>query len=94
MPPAEGSSASAEDFAVVADEHRQVLAAPHGLSTPQREVLVLRSWGGLSEAAIDALPETIGIVLMTLCLETPTLRYWANDLAVSSWVCPCAFKRV
>jgi RNA polymerase sigma-70 factor (sigma-E family) len=58
VPPAEGWSASAEDVAVVADEHRRVLAALHGLSTRQREVLVLRYWGGLSEAEIAS---TLGV---------------------------------
>jgi RNA polymerase sigma-70 factor (sigma-E family) len=58
VPPAEGRSASAEDDAVVADEHRRVLAALHGLTARQREVLVLRYWGGLSEAEIAS---TLGV---------------------------------
>jgi RNA polymerase sigma-70 factor (sigma-E family) len=38
--------------AVLAEEHREVLAALGGLGRRQREVLVLRYWSGLSEAQI------------------------------------------
>lgn len=46
------------DRAVLADEHRAVLAALDALPRRQREVVVLRYWSGLSEAAIA---ETLGI---------------------------------
>ena len=41
-----------DDRAVLAEEHREVLAALDGLAPRQREVLVLRYWSGLSEAEI------------------------------------------
>jgi len=47
-----------DDLAVLADEHRRVLAALGGLSRQRREVVVLRYWAGLSEAEIAA---TLGI---------------------------------
>jgi RNA polymerase sigma-70 factor (sigma-E family) len=43
---------------LVAEEHREVLAAVRRLPRRQREVLVLRYWAGLSEAAIA---ETLGV---------------------------------
>jgi RNA polymerase sigma-70 factor (sigma-E family) len=43
-----------EATAVLAEEHREVLAALGALATRQREVLVLRYWSGLSEAEIAA----------------------------------------
>lgn len=47
-----------DDLAVLADEHRRVLAALAGLPRQRREVVVLRYWSGLSEAEIA---ETLGI---------------------------------
>ncbi|MGN6578125.1 MAG: SigE family RNA polymerase sigma factor [Nocardioides sp.] len=44
--------------AILAEEHREVLAALNRLPTRQREVLVLRYWSDLSEAEIA---ETLGI---------------------------------
>ena len=41
-----------EDSAVLAEEHREVIAALHQLAPRQREVLVLRYWSHLSEAEI------------------------------------------
>ena len=38
--------------AILAEEHREVLAALDRLAPRQREVLVLRYWSGLSEAEI------------------------------------------
>lgn len=46
------------DRAVLAEEHREVLAALDTLAPRQREVVVLRYWSGLSEAQIAA---TLGI---------------------------------
>ena len=43
---------------MLAEEHREILAALDRLAPRQREVLVLRYWSGLSEAEIA---ETIGI---------------------------------
>ena len=43
-----------EDAAVLAEEHREVITALHGLAPRQREVLVLRYWSNLSEAEIAA----------------------------------------
>lgn len=53
-PPAE----SPESAAVLAEEHREVLAAMHQLAPRQHEVLVLRYWSGLSEAEIA---DTLGL---------------------------------
>lgn len=47
-----GLAADPADAAVLADEHREVLAALHRLPRRQREVLVLRYYAGLSEAEI------------------------------------------
>lgn len=47
-----------ESAAVLADEHREVLAALHRLPLRQREVLVLRYWSDLSEGEIA---DTLGI---------------------------------
>ncbi|MEV6317096.1 SigE family RNA polymerase sigma factor [Streptomyces sp. NPDC051776] len=49
---------SAEDAVLLADEHREMLAALRLLAPRQREILVLRYWAGLSEAEIA---ETMGI---------------------------------
>lgn len=54
QPPRTIESVGPEDRAVVAEEHREVLAAVKRLPDRQREVLVLRYWSGLSEAEIAA----------------------------------------
>src|SRR6476620_3347305 len=55
-----------EDAAVLAEEHREVIAALHDLAPRQREVLVLRYWSNLSEAEIaDALQISRGTVKST-----------------------------
>jgi RNA polymerase sigma factor (sigma-70 family) len=52
-----------EGKALLADEHREVLAALRQLSKRQREVLVLRYWMNLSEAEIaDTLDISRGAV--------------------------------
>ena len=52
--------------ALLAEEHREVLAALRQLTTRQREVLVLRYWSGQSEAEIaDALGISRGAVKST-----------------------------
>ncbi|TIC81276.1 SigE family RNA polymerase sigma factor [Nocardioides sp. GY 10113] len=51
-PPVEVGPARPEEVAVLAEEHREVLAALARLGQRQREVLVLRYWSGLSEAEI------------------------------------------
>lgn len=53
-PPAGGPESSA----ILAEEHREVLAALQKLAGRQREVLVLRYWSNLTEAQIA---ETLGI---------------------------------
>ncbi|WP_149179281.1 SigE family RNA polymerase sigma factor [Streptomyces sp. TRM49041] len=58
VPPHEADAPSAEDHALLGDEHRRVLDALHGLTSRQREVLVLRYWSDLSEARIA---ETLGL---------------------------------
>ncbi|MFC8448448.1 RNA polymerase sigma factor [Kitasatospora sp. NPDC057223] len=58
VPPHEADAPSAEDHAVLNDEHRRVLLALQQLTTRQREVLVLRYWSDLSEAQIA---ETLGL---------------------------------
>jgi RNA polymerase sigma-70 factor (sigma-E family) len=45
---------SAESGAVLAEDHREVLAALRALPPRQREAVVLRYWAGLSEAQIAA----------------------------------------
>ena len=52
VPPYEPDAGSAEDHAVLNDEHRRVLVALGELTDRQREVLVLRYWSDLSEAQI------------------------------------------
>jgi RNA polymerase sigma-70 factor (sigma-E family) len=54
----EPSGSGPEAAAILAEEHREVLAALHRLPARQREVLVLRYWSDLSEAQIA---ETLGI---------------------------------
>ncbi len=58
VPPRDPGSAGPDDLTVLAEEHREVLAALGRLAPRQREVLVLRYWSGLSEAEIA---ETCGI---------------------------------
>ena len=54
VPPDEGTARSAESLAMMSAEHRAVAAALSELPERQREVLVLRYYGGLSEAEIAA----------------------------------------
>ena len=58
VPPHEADAPSAEDHAVLNDEHRRVLVALQELTPRQREVLVLRYWSDMSEAQIS---ETLGL---------------------------------
>ncbi|WP_280723374.1 sigma-70 family RNA polymerase sigma factor [Kitasatospora sp. MAA4] len=58
VPPHEADAPSAEDHAVLNDEHRRVVVALRELTDRQREVLVLRYWSDLSEAQIA---ETLGL---------------------------------
>lgn len=51
---AEHTVESAEDLALLGEEHRQVLAALRQLPARQREALVLRFYGELGEAEIAA----------------------------------------
>ena len=53
-PPDDVAPPGPEDAAVLAEEHREVIAALHALAPRQREVLVLRYWSDLSEAEIAA----------------------------------------
>jgi len=52
VPPDPGTARSAESLAMMSAEHRAVVAALADLPDRQREVLVLRYYGGLSEAEI------------------------------------------
>ncbi|GAA1396767.1 hypothetical protein GCM10009639_33260 [Kitasatospora putterlickiae] len=52
VPPHVADAPSAEDHAVLHDEHRRVLVALQELTPRQREVLVLRYWSDLSESEI------------------------------------------
>jgi RNA polymerase sigma-70 factor (sigma-E family) len=52
VPPDPGTARSAESLAIMSAEHRAVVAALADLPPRQREVLVLRYYGGLSEAEI------------------------------------------
>lgn len=52
VPPDSGTARSAESLAMMSAEHRAVVAALADLPDRQREVLVLRYYGGLSEAEI------------------------------------------
>ncbi|HEV2889487.1 MAG TPA: SigE family RNA polymerase sigma factor [Frankiaceae bacterium] len=56
--PHDSAAPSPEGDAIVREEHAAVRAAMRGLPTRQREVLVLRYWGSLSEAEIA---DTLGI---------------------------------
>jgi RNA polymerase sigma-70 factor (sigma-E family) len=57
-PPDDVAPPGPEDAAVLAEEHREVIAGLHTLAPRQREVLVLRYWSNLSEAEIA---RTLGI---------------------------------
>ncbi|WP_228708242.1 sigma-70 family RNA polymerase sigma factor [Amycolatopsis keratiniphila] len=59
--------ASAESHAVARSEHRRLRAALGGLATRQREVLVLRYWLDLDQAAIA---ETLGVAIGTVKATT------------------------
>ncbi len=54
VPPDPGTARSAESLAIMSAEHRAVVEAMQELAPRQREVLVLRYYGGLSEAEIAA----------------------------------------
>lgn len=58
VPPHEADAPSAEDHAVLNDEHRRVLLALNELTQRQREVLVLRYWSDMTEAQIA---DTLGL---------------------------------
>jgi RNA polymerase sigma-70 factor (sigma-E family) len=58
IPPFEADAVSPEHSVLLADEHREVLAALAQLAPRQREVLVLRYWSELSEAEIA---DTLGL---------------------------------
>lgn len=63
VPPDEGTARSAESLAMMSAEHRAVVDALAELPDRQREVLVLRYYGGLSEAEIA---ETTGLARGTV----------------------------
>ena len=58
VPPHEVGAEDPSSRAVLAEEHREVIAALHRLPERQREVLVLRYWADLSEGQIA---EAMGI---------------------------------
>jgi len=63
VPPHEVGAVSPEDRSVLAEEHREVVAALRQLPQRQREVVVLRYWSGLSESEIAA---SLGITAGTV----------------------------
>lgn len=66
VPPHEVPRDATSEGALLAEEHREVLAALRDLAPRQREVLVLRYWSGLSEAEIaEALDISRGAVKST-----------------------------
>lgn len=66
VPPHDEPRDGTADGVLLAEEHREVLAALQRLAPRQREVLVLRYWSGLSEAEIaDALGISRGAVKST-----------------------------
>ena len=58
VPPHDAPADSTIESTLLAEEHREVIAALQQLAQRQREVLVLRYWSGSSEAEIA---ETLGI---------------------------------
>jgi RNA polymerase sigma-70 factor (sigma-E family) len=54
VPPHQANARSAESLAMLTTEHQAVVAALGQLPPRQREVLVLRYYGGMSEAEISA----------------------------------------
>jgi RNA polymerase sigma-70 factor (sigma-E family) len=54
VPPHQANARSAESLAMLTAEHQAVVAALSQLPSRQREVLVLRYYGGMSEAEIAA----------------------------------------
>lgn len=52
VPPHQGNARSAESLVMLTAEHQAVVAALRQLPSRQREVLVLRYYGGMSEAEI------------------------------------------
>ncbi len=66
VPPDAGTARSAESLAMLSAEHQAVVTALGDLAPRQREVLVLRYYGGLSEAEIaDATGLSKGTVKST-----------------------------
>jgi RNA polymerase sigma-70 factor (sigma-E family) len=66
VPPHAGTARSAESLAMLSAEHQAVVTALADLAPRQREVLVLRYYGGLSEAEIaDATGLSKGTVKST-----------------------------
>ena len=58
VPPHSADARSAESMAMLTAEHQAVISALEQLAPRQREILVLRYYGGLSEAEIA---ETTGL---------------------------------
>ena len=83
LPPRSIEAARPDERAVLAEEHREILAALHRLAPRQREVLVLRYWSGLSEAEIARVMSPIGLdvgartpeeTAVAICAEIIALR--------------------
>ncbi len=72
-PPHDLAPPTPEDAAVLAEEHREVIAALQSIAPRQREVLVLRYWSNLSEAEIAA----------TLGISTGTVKSTASRALVA-----------
>ena len=75
VPPLEPAQPGADDAAVMAEEHREVIMALADLPDRQREVLVLRYWSDLSEADIsEALAVSKGTVKSSASRGLAALR--------------------
>ncbi len=75
QPPRDPHRPDPAEFSLLAEEHREVLAALSHLAPRQREVLVLRYWSGLSEAEIaQALGISRGAVKSTASRALDALK--------------------
>ncbi len=80
VPPHVVNARSAESLAMLSTEHQAVVAALSKLPPRQREVLVLRYYGGLSEAEIsEAAGISRGTVKSTASRALEALQRAMND---------------
>lgn len=84
-PPHAAPEASAEELALLDDERREVLAAVAALPQRQREVVVLRYWSQLDEAATaEAMGITRGTVKSTAHKAVAALHRRLEDPSTSA----------